>query len=208
MVMDGAGQNIYNSVALDHPIALASITPTLTQGGAEAIATLRLRSVTRVEGTQLVVNALGATARLAWESTVDGVGANGISRLTVDVDAITGDVLRGQEHVMYGIGLTAWNGPNPVPLATTQVGSTFLMKDPTIINLSCEDAANNTVANNTVMSSPVDIWGDYNALWKSTGCADSLFGTQTEVNMLSTWLGRNAMDGAGGAWPIRVGLPT
>jgi hypothetical protein len=35
---------------------------------------------------------------------------------------------------------------------------------------------------------------------------DALFGAQTEVKMLSQWLGRNAMDGSGGAWPIRVGL--
>jgi hypothetical protein len=35
---------------------------------------------------------------------------------------------------------------------------------------------------------------------------DALFGTQTEARMLSQWLGRNAQDGAGGAWPIRVGL--
>ena len=35
---------------------------------------------------------------------------------------------------------------------------------------------------------------------------DALFGAQTEARMLTQWLGRNAMDGAGGAWPIRVGL--
>lgn len=35
---------------------------------------------------------------------------------------------------------------------------------------------------------------------------DALFAVQTEVKMLSQWLGRNAPDGAGGAWPIRVGL--
>src|SRR4051812_7798331 len=92
VVIDGAGQIASNSSALEHPIDLASITPTLSQTAAETIATQRLRSLTRLEGTQLVVNALGATARLAWESTVDGVGANGISRLTVDVDAITGAV--------------------------------------------------------------------------------------------------------------------
>jgi Zn-dependent metalloprotease/subtilisin-like proprotein convertase family protein len=201
MVMDGAGQNIYTSVALEHPIALASITPTLTQGGAEAIATLRLRSVTRIEGTQLVVNALGTSPRLAWESTVDGFGANGISRLTVDVDAIDGTVLREQEHVLYGTGTSAWNGPNPVTLNTTLSGSTFSMRDPTVTNLSCQDAANNTI-----FSGADDVWGNGNATVRETGCVDALFGAQTEVRMLSQWLGRNAMDGAGGAWPIRVGL--
>ena len=45
-----------------------------------------------------------------------------------------------------------------------------------------------------------------NATVRETGCVDALFGAQTEARMLSQWLGRNAMDGAGGAWPIRVGL--
>ena len=201
MVVDGAGQLVDNSAALERPIDLPSITPSLSRAGAETIATQRLLSVTRVEGTELVVNALGATARLAWESTVDGFGVNGISRLTVDVDAITGSVLREQEHVMYGTGTSAWNGPNPVPLNTTQSGSTFSMKDPTITNLSCQDAANNTI-----FSGSDDLWGNGNATNRETGCVDALFGAQTEARMLTQWLGRNAMDGAGGAWPIRVGL--
>jgi Zn-dependent metalloprotease len=201
MVMDGAGQNIHNSTALDHPISLASISPTLSQSAAEVIATRQLQTVTRVEGTELVVNALGPTARLAWESTVDGFGANGISRLTVDVDAIDGSVLRQQEHVMYGSGTSAWNGPNPVTLNTTSSGGTFSMRDPTITNLSCQDAANNTI-----FTGADDLWGNGNATVRETGCVDALFGTQTEARMLTQWLGRNAQDGAGGAWPIRVGL--
>ena len=200
-VVDGAGQVAYHSVALAHPIDLTSITPSLSQAAGQAIATQRLQSVTRVEGTQLVVNALGASPRLAWESTINGFGANGISRLTVDVDALTGAVLREQEHVMYGSGTSAWNGPNPVALATTQVGATFSLKDPTVTNLSCQDAANNTT-----FSGADDLWGNGNATSRETGCVDALFGAQTEVKMLSQWLGRNAMDGAGGAWPIRVGL--
>ncbi len=200
-VVDGAGQIAYHSITLERPINLASIAPTLSRAAAETIATLRLRSVTRVEGTQLVVNALGATPRLAWESTVNGFGANGISRLTVDVDAITGAVLREQEHVLYGTGTSAWNGPNPVALSTTLQGTTFSMRDPTVTNLSCQDAANNTT-----FSGADDVWGNGNATNRETGCVDALFGAQTEVKMLSQWLGRNAMDGAGGAWPIRVGL--
>jgi len=79
MVVDGAGQHVFHSVAQERPIDIPSITPTLSQAAAETIATKQLRSVTRVEGTQLVVNALGATARLAWESTIDGFGANSTS---------------------------------------------------------------------------------------------------------------------------------
>src|SRR5690348_4276290 len=94
LVIDGTGQTAYHSVAQERPIEISSITPKLSQVGAESIAARQLRSLTRVEGTRLVVNALGDTPRLAWESTVEGFGADGISRLTVDVDAITGAVLR------------------------------------------------------------------------------------------------------------------
>jgi Zn-dependent metalloprotease len=201
LVLNNSGQVVYHSVAMAHPVGTVATTPSLTSAAAEAIAKRQLRTVTTVEGTQLVVNALGTTSRLAWESTVDGTGADGISRLTVDVDALTGKVLRTQEHVMHGNGTAAWNGPNPVQLNTTQSGSTFSMKDPTVTNLSCQDAANNTT-----FSGPDDNWGNGNATNRETGCVDALFGAQTEVRMLSQWLGRNAMDGSGGAWPIRVGL--
>jgi len=201
LVTDSAGQVVFHSVAMQHAIGTLSTAATLSKGDAESVATAQLRSTTKVEGTRLVVDALNATPRLAWESTVDGVGADGASRLSVDVDAITGKVLGTQEHVMHGTGTAAWSGPNPVPLSTTHVGTTFSLKDPTVTNLSCQDAANNTTFSGTD-----DLWGNGNATSRETGCVDALFGAQTEVKMLSQWLGRNAMDGAGGAWPIRVGL--
>lgn len=128
-VIDRAGQIAYHSVALQQPINLASVIPKLSQVAAATIATQRLRSVTNVEGTKLVVYALDARPCLAWESTVSGIGAHGISRLTVHVDALTGAVLHEQEHVMYGTGTSAWNGPNPVALNTTHTGTTFSLKD-------------------------------------------------------------------------------
>ena len=201
-VIDRAGQIAYQSTAtMDRPIQLASITPSLSQAGAEKIASTRLSSVTNVEGSRLAVNALGASPRLIWETTVNGYGAHGVSRLTVHVDALTGAILHEQEHVMYGTGTSAWNGPNPVTLNTTLSGSTFSLKDPSITSLSCQDAANNTTFSGTD-----DAWGNGTATSRETGCVDALFGAQTEARMLTQWLGRNAMDGAGGAWPIRVGL--
>src|ERR1043166_7810881 len=180
LVIDGTGQIAYHSIAQEHPIEIPSITPALSQAAAESIAARQLLTVTGVEGTQLVVNALGATARLAWESTVDGFGASGISRLTVDVDAITGAVLREQEHVLQGSGTGAWNGPSPLALNTTRSGTTFQMRDPTITNLSCRDASSGTI-----FSGPDDVWGDGNATHKETGCVDALFVAQTEARMLT-----------------------
>ena len=201
VVTDAAGQVKFTSVAQSQTIGGVSATPTLSSGSAEAIARKQLKTVSGVEGSKLVVYALTGSPRLAWETTLDGTDADGISRQSIDIDALTGAVLHAQEHVMHGTGTAAWSGPNPVALNTTHSGTTFSMKDPTVTNLSCQDAANNTTFSGTD-----DAWGNGNATSRETGCVDALFTAQTEVRMLSQWDGRNGMDGAGGAWPIRVGL--
>ncbi len=201
LVTNNAGQVIGNSVAQDHAIGNLSTTPKLTAAQAEAVAKGQFKSVDQVEGTQLVVYALDGKSRLAWESTIRGTGTEGYSRQTIDTDALTGAILRSQEHVAHGTGTAAWNGPNPVSLRTVQSGSNFLLSDPNTTNMPCQDAANNTTFTKTT-----DTWGNGNATSRETGCVDALFGAEKEKDMLSSWLGRNGMDGSGGAWPIRVGL--
>jgi Zn-dependent metalloprotease len=200
VVTNNAGQVLFNSVAQDVAIGNLATTPKVSSAAAADVAKAQLKTVAGVESTSLVVYAIG-TPRLAYESIVVGTGADGYSRLSVYVDARTGKVIDTKEHVTEGTGTAAYSGPNPVALATTQSGSTFSMRDPVTTNLSCQDAANNTT-----FSGPDDLWGNGNATSRETGCVDALFTAQTEVKMLSQWLGRNAMDGAGGAWPIRVGL--
>ncbi|MGW5670046.1 M4 family metallopeptidase [Micromonospora sp. NPDC003776] len=199
LATDSAGNLKYASVAQERAIGSLATTPKLTSAAAEKTARAQLRTVTTVEGSTLVVYTLGAQPALAWETTVRGTRADGPSRLTVDVDAVTGKVLRTQEHVVRGSGTGAWNGP--VTLNTTLSGSTYSMKDPSLTNLSCQDAATNTT-----FTGSDDVWGNGTATNKETGCVDALFGAQTENKMLSAWLGRNGADGNGGYWPLRVGL--
>jgi zinc metalloprotease ZmpA len=200
VVTDSAGQVRYTSVAQRQAIGALAVTPKLTAADAEAVARTKVAGVSGVEGTQLVVDALD-TPRLAWESTVDGTNAEGPSRLTVDVDALTGTVLHTQEHVLHGSGSAVWNGPNPVHIDTSGSGSSFSMTDPTIRNLSCQDYTTHATFTGTD-----DVWGNGNATNKETGCVDAMFVAQTEFKMLAQWLGRNGMDGNGGAWPLRIGL--
>ena len=201
LATDAAGNLKYASVAQQRPIGALATTPKLTSAAAAKTARAQLKTVSAVEGTTLVVYTLGARPTLAWETTVRGTGADGPSRLTVDVDARTGAVLDKQEHIVAGTGTGAWNGPSPLTLNTTQSGSTYTMKDPTVTNLSCQDAANNTTFSGTD-----NAWGNGTATNKETGCVDALFSAQTEHKMLNQWLGRNGADGNGGYWPIRVGL--
>jgi Zn-dependent metalloprotease len=199
MVMRG-GQNIFNSVGLRKPIGTISTSPSVSQASAEAVAAKQLTKVDTVEGTQLVVHALDATPRLAWATTVAGTGAEGYSRQTVYVDALNGKVLGTEEHVVHGTGNSGWNG-NPVTINTTSSGGTFSMVTPNFSNMPCQNATGNAT-----FTGSDDLWGNGNATNRETGCVDALFGAQQEIVMLSQWLGRNGMNGNGGAWPIRVGL--
>jgi Zn-dependent metalloprotease len=199
VVANSAGKVLSTSVAQESRIGTIGLSPSVSSAAAEGIARQQLVRVSGVETTRLVVFALSGPARLAWQTTVVGQGAQGFSRLTVVVDALTGKVLDRLEHVTSGTGNGNWEGT--VTIATRTSGSTFLMSSPTTNNMPCQDAANNTT-----FSGPDDIWGNGVGTNRETGCVDALYGAETEATMLSTWLGRNGMNGAGSAWPIRVGL--
>src|SRR5256885_3701713 len=50
LVTNNAGQVIYSSVAMQHPIGALSTSPSVTRAAAEAAATKQLRAVSKVEG--------------------------------------------------------------------------------------------------------------------------------------------------------------
>ncbi|MGK5683606.1 M4 family metallopeptidase [Actinoplanes sp. URMC 104] len=202
VVTDNAGATRYTSVAQSSPIGELSTVPQVAESAAIATSRAQLKTVTDVEATRLVVVAAeGKAARLAYETTVNGTSAEGVSRLTVDVDAVTGKVISTEEHVTEATGTgTGWiNGT--VSLNTTQSGSTYSLKDPSTTNLSCQDASTRTT-----FSGSDNVWGNGNGTSKETGCVDALYVAQKQKAMLSAWLGRNGQNGSGGAWPIRVGL--
>ena len=201
VVTDADGGVRATSVAQTVTIPDLATTPGVSAATATKTATKQLTHVDSSTRPTLAVYALGSSPRLAWQSRVSGDNGDEPSSLSVYVDAQSGKVLGTKEHVMAGDGTAVYSGPNPLHLDTTQSGSTFSMKDPNLTNLSCQDAANNTT-----FSGPDDLWGNGNGTSKETGCVDALFAAQTERHMLTDWLGRNGMDGNGGAWPIRVGL--
>ncbi|MCP2246422.1 M4 family metallopeptidase [Lentzea aerocolonigenes] len=201
VVTNSTGQVLQTSVGQSSTIDLASTTGSVTKAQAETTARSAMSTVDSVGAAEQVVYALDTAPVLAWKVPVTGRDAEGPSKLDVVVDATTGKVLHTQEHVLHGTGTSAWNGPNPVSIATTQSGSSFSMKDPTLTNVSCQDAATNTT-----FTKSTDTWGNGTATNRETGCVDVLFAAQTESKMLTQWLGRNGFDGNGGGWPMRVGL--
>ncbi|MEV0794035.1 M4 family metallopeptidase [Kribbella sp. NPDC050459] len=201
VVTDAKGAVKYTSVAQTTAVPELSTTAKVTSAAAKQTANKQLKQVKESTTPTLAVYALNGTPKLAWQSRVTGSNGHEPSSLSVYVDAQSGKVLGTKEHVMAGNGTAVYSGPNPLHLDTTLSGSTYSMKDPNTTNLSCQDAANNTT-----FSGPDDNWGNGTATNKETGCVDALFAAQTEKKMLTDWLGRNGMDGSGGAWPIRVGL--
>ena len=202
VVVTGAGGQVLNTeVAQTAPVDVATTTPTLAQDRAVEISRGQVDAVENVEPTALVIWQDGATSRLAYETTVSGQDAGEVSRQSVYVDAHDGAVLGTKEHVTHGSGSAAYSGPNPLTFATSGSGSSFNMTDPTATTLKCQDAANNTT-----FSGPDDVWGNGDATSKETGCVDALYAAQQMKAMMSSWLGRNGMNGTGGWVPIRVGL--
>ncbi|HXH81218.1 M4 family metallopeptidase [Nocardioides sp.] len=202
VVVTGATGAVLNTeVAQTAPVDVASITPTLTQDRAVEISREQVDSVSGVEATTLVIWQDGATSRLAYETTVSGVDGGEASRQSVYVDAQDGAVLGTKEHVVHGSGTAAYSGPNPLPIATTLTSGTYRMTDPTAPSLTCQDQATNVT-----FSGSDDLWGNGNATNKETGCVDGLYAAQQMKGMMSSWLGRNGMDGNGGWVPMRVGL--
>jgi len=75
------------------------------------------------------------------------------------------------------------------------------LKNPNGTNLVCQNATGNVT-----YTGSDDAWGNGNETNRETDCADAMYVTEQERLMLSSWDGRNGMDGAGGWVPIRVGL--
>jgi Zn-dependent metalloprotease len=199
--MNAEGEAMYTSVAQTAEIGELSVTPKLTAAEATEIAKAQLSTVTGVEDTTLVVDAAGKSPRLAWSATADGTGDEGISRLTVVVDALTGEVLGKTEHVTEATASGTGAIYGDVQFETTQSDQGFAMQDPEVASLVCQDAANNRT-----FTSQDNTFGDGDGTNRETGCVDAFFMAQEQIAMLAQWLGRDGQDGQGGSFPLRVGL--
>ena len=201
VLANGEGQVVGSSVAQEAPVSLASTTARIAADRATTVARGQVDDVADTSAPELVIWHREAGTRLAYEVQVRGTDAGGPSWQYVWVDATTGNVLESREQIAHGSGTAAYSGPNPLPLATSGSGSSFTMTDPTATTLKCQDAATNATFSGTD-----DLWGNGVATNRETGCVDALYAAQQMKGMMSSWLGRNGMNGTGGWVPIRVGL--
>ena len=141
----------------------------------------------------------GRTSHLAWETKVSGRDHGHPSLQSVYVDAHSGKYLASKEHVAEGTGTGNWEGAVTIP--TSGSGSSFSMTNSNATTLRCQNASGNVTFTGTD-----DVWGNGSGTDRETGCVDAFYSAEKMRQMMSTWLGRNGMDGSGGWVPIRVGL--
>jgi len=163
---------------------------------AKQIARAQLPTVDGVEGGALSVLADGH-GKLVYEVLVTGKRDGEPSRLHVYVNAQNGVVEDLVDDVKAGTGNSEWNGPNPLNIDTSN-NSTV---DDTRPGLRCVD-----YSTNQPFSKPSNSFGTGKATSKETGCADVLWSTQKQWDMLKNWLGRNGIDGNGRGVTVKVGL--
>jgi Zn-dependent metalloprotease len=201
VLADAEGRVVGTSVAQDSPVEIGSTTPKVSADRAATVARGQVDQVADASAPELVIWHRDAGTRLAYEVEVRGTKGGEASWQRVWVDAVNGKVLEFREQIAHGSGTAAYSGPNPLSIATSGSGSSFTMTDPTATTLRCQDSATNTTFSGTD-----DNWGNGVATNKETGCVDALYGAQQMKAMMSSWLGRNGMNGSGGWVPIRVGL--
>ena len=200
VVTNSHGQILSTSVAQTHQVHLRSVKPTLTRAAAVRTARHQVPNATANTPAHLVVWQHNATSRLGWETRVTGHRGVEPSIKDVVVNARSGRVLQARERVADGTGNSAWDGSN-LSIPTTHSGSTYSMTDPAHPSITCQNASNNTT-----FTGPDDVWGTGSKTDRETACVDAMYVENVENTMLSTWDGRNGLDGAGGGWPIRIGL--
>ena len=197
VAVDGTGTATGSSAGLQRSLSLATTTPTTSKAQARRVARRQVDSVRTVSAPRLTVYAVGAP-ELAWRTKVTGTVAGKPSIQTVFSNARTGKVLLASEGVHEGTG----NGhfyPG-VTISTSGSGSSYSMTDPVRTGVKCGGQ------NGAAYTGTDNIWGNGSGTNLETACVDVLYGLGKEIDMLSTWLGRNGVKGDGTNYPARVGL--
>src|SRR3954466_8981903 len=192
-----------------------AVAPAVTSSVAKAKAlapSAVTRKITdaRVDGSSLVVDASGATPRLAWKVMSGGMQANGTpSRLATYVDAKTGAVIRTEQEIenVDGTGNTLWNGT--VPLSVTKSGSTYQLKNDGVRGNTYTTDMNNTEDSTlcqifgsgckagTLITSTTTTFGNGQNSNRATAGADAQYGSNETWDYYKATFGRNGIFGSG-----------
>ncbi|MFL6003734.1 MAG: M4 family metallopeptidase [Nocardioides sp.] len=202
------------SQTLARPLEL-SVNPALTPAAASTKALGNARATTAISGLTsrgnptLVVDATGVTPRLAWEVLSGGTRADGTpSRLSTYVDAVSGKVIRSEDHIMTvdGSGQSLYSGT--VPLSTTLSGSTYQLKDATRGGTYTTDMNNKSDSifcqyfgsgcqAGTLFTDADNAWGTGTTANRQSAAVDAQYGTNMTWDYYKNVHGRNGIFGTG-----------
>ncbi|MFF4379534.1 M4 family metallopeptidase [Kitasatospora sp. NPDC001547] len=204
-------------------IALPSLTPQIPADKAAAQATGAVQStvgiavdedespLTEVHQTgaaKLVVWAADGSPRLAYQTTVEGLRADGTpsSQLLV-TDAATGQVLSTHEQVRTAAGSGNGVFVGNVSLTTTQVSGGYSLKDASRGGQSTSDMKNRTSGSGTLYTDADNAWGDGTVANGQSAAVDAQFGASATWDFYKNTFGRNGIrnDGVGAASRVHYG---
>jgi Zn-dependent metalloprotease len=163
----------------------------------------------KVVDKTLLVDATGATPRLAWRVVTGGVQDDGTpSRLESYVDARTGTVFRAQQTIetVDGTGHGLYDGT--VPLQLTLSGSTYQLKDPTRGGTYTTDMKNASdgilctllgigCSTGTLFTSTDSSFGNGTSTSRESAAVDAQYGTNMTWDFYENTFGRDGIFGNG-----------
>ncbi len=199
------------SQTLDAPLTLATDARVVRTSALRTVLARNARSKAvhgddRASGSELVVDATGATPHLAWEVVTEGMQADGTpSRLATYVDARTGMVIRTEQQIVNvdGTGNTLYSGA--VPLSVTKSGTTYQLRNDGIRgNTYTSDMKNKSGGNATLITSTTTVFGNGLNSNRATAGADAQYGSNETWDYFQNTYGRNGIFNTGAGSYNRV----
>ncbi len=206
--LEGVSQTLETSLALPTKAALTAAAAVARATTPSAV-NRGISGDSKAQQAELVVDATGATPRLAWEVVTGGTQDDGTpSRLATYVDARTGTVIRADQQIVNvdGTGQSLYSGT--VPLNLTQSGSTYQLKDASRGGTYTTDLNNATDSMvcqifgsgckaGTTYSSPDTSFGNGSTSSRESAGVDAQYGTNMTWDFYKSTYGRNGIFGDG-----------
>ena len=183
---------------------------------APSAATRSIRKLRSTGSPRLVIDAVSATPRLAWQVRTAGRQQDGTpSRMLSYVDARSGKVLRREEqiHTTDGSGQSLYSGTVSIQIAPS--GSGYTLTDPAHGNGLTVDAQNKTESAlcqllgigcvaGVAFTSPDTSYGNGTTSSRESAAVDAHYGAATTYDYFKTQHGRNGIFGDGRGVKSRV----
>ncbi|MFF0274555.1 MULTISPECIES: M4 family metallopeptidase [unclassified Streptomyces] len=182
-------------------ISVASTAAPITAAaaGRTAAASSDARSAAPASSRKVIWAATGKP-KLAWETTVTGVRADGTpSERHVITDATSGKELYAYEAIETGTGNTQYSGQ-----VTLGTAPSYTLTDTARGGHKTYDLKGGTTGTGTLFTNGTDTWGNGLATNRETAAADAHYGAAVTWDFYKNELGRNGIRGDGVAAYSRV----